>query len=123
MRLLVKSLHKSQSGFTLIELLVALGIIGVLAAIFLPSFLSDTEAPPGSEEFVNSTDNIENMKSALSGKNPTDDQCERLNGYIAEAENAFHTMQTSGKSSGIVLTSSKEKLEKLTKWIKTACPQ
>jgi type IV pilus assembly protein PilA len=47
--LISKSIAKQNQGFTLIELLVSIIIVGVLAAIALPSFLNQSAKARGSE--------------------------------------------------------------------------
>ncbi len=42
--------HDSQSGFTLIEMMMTVALIGVLAAIAIPSFFKETRKAKGSSE-------------------------------------------------------------------------
>lgn len=80
-----------QSGFTLLELMITIAIIGILAAIAIPSYMSYVEKARFSE-----------IVTAASQLKPAVAICAQMNGSLATCQNGLHGIPNAITNTGNV---------------------
>ena len=94
---------KDQRGFTMIELLTTTSIIGLLAAIGIPSFTAQRSKAYDTEAIVNvrsAVSTLESMRTALGTYDVTVEQMIDSEDSLREA----HNLSVSGTDASFVIT-------------------
>ncbi len=93
---------KRQSGFTLIELMITIAIVGILAAIAIPSYISYTDRAQFSE-VVMAGDSLKNAIAACAHTNGTLVGCSSgTNGIPAAQAAAIGNVASLNVANGVV---------------------
>ena len=100
LRLIQRPKKQRGNAFTLVELMVVVAIVGILSAVALPNFLSQTDKAKATEAKTNlaATLNQAHAKFLEDGKAPDKDKLSDDYGTPAKDKTNFNYAQTSFKS-------------------------